>query len=103
MLPWWGWVLLWAGLVLAGAGVVGWRIHWLWGRFTGFLDELDAAGTTLSAVERHPGAAHGPAEPVAVLDSPRRRAQEYAAVRRSARTLRRERRQARLPGWARRG
>ncbi len=105
MLPWWGWALLWAALLLGGAGVLAWRLRWLWGRSRAFLAALEEAEATLSAVEARAAEvaqADERADRIAPIEDPRELRRAYAAVRATHREARRRRRGERLPGWARR-
>ncbi len=101
MLPLWGWGLLWTILVLAGGVVLAWRVRWLWHRLMSFLDQMEVASATLSDLEARAQEARGAAARVAVLDDPWRLGDEYADVRDTARRARRDRREERLPPWAR--
>lgn len=101
MFPLWGWVLLWTVLVLAAGLVLAWRVRWLWRRLMAFLDELEAAGATLSDREVRAVEVRRAADRVAVLDDPWRLGEEYAAARDAARAARLARREEMLPPWAR--
>lgn len=102
MLPWWGWVLLWAVLVLGGAlwlFVLSrrvWRSTTALGReverASGLLGELEARVDDLRDVE--------PA-PTAVTQDPSSLRAQYRQQRAEQAAVRRTRRAGRLPPWAR--
>ncbi|HYN29185.1 MAG TPA: hypothetical protein VES95_04855 [Dermatophilaceae bacterium] len=51
MLPWWGWVLLWALLLAGSAALLGWRLRRLWRRSRVVLAELERAEDVLGRLE----------------------------------------------------
>ena len=101
MLPWWGWVVLWATLALGATAVIAWRLRRLWHRFTALLDEVEAAERALTTLEQRAGEARSAADRPAVGESPWRMADEYATLKDAARRAGASRRAERLPAWAR--
>lgn len=102
----WWWVLLWALLVLLGAGYLAWRAWRLWGSLSGVLRELSALTATQHALEAQAERLTSgvPDRPVtlAVFDDVHRLRDERMALREAALERRLARREARRPAWARR-
>ncbi len=92
LIPWWGWVLLWLVLALAGAALLGVLAYRLVRQGLGVLTEAGAAGARagqlMAQVESLPRARSAPA----VLDDPaallaQRRARQRTARRARARAV----------------
>jgi hypothetical protein len=104
MLPWWGWVLLWAVIVLGGALLLWLLVRRTWRSFRALTVELGRAGALVGAVESEAATPNltPPTPPrLDVFTSPAQAARERHEVRATLRRERQERREARLPGWAR--
>lgn len=104
MLPWWGWAILWAVLVLGGALLIWVLFRRTWRAVRALNAELGRANALAVAIEREaatPNAEAPPAPRLAVFMAPSQVARERDAVRASLRKEKQERRQTRLPGWAR--
>ncbi len=102
MLPWWGWVLLWAVILLGGGLLVGLRARSTWRSAKALTTELGRAGALVSeleaAAERHrdaePPVPAATQDPHRIREEHRRRKAEQAADRAA-------RQAARMPPWAR--
>lgn len=104
MLPWWGWVLIWAVIVLGGAAWIAVLVRRAWRSLKALNAELGRASALAGAIEREASTANvtEPSPPrLAVFMTPAQAARERTEVRTSLRTERQARRAARLPGWAR--
>ena len=102
MLPWWGWVLLWAVLVLGGALLVGLRARATWRSLKGLTSEVGRAGALLAELEEAV-ATHRELEepPPAVLQDPHRLREEHRRERAARAAARAVHRSERMPPWAR--
>lgn len=96
MIAWWGWLLIWAGLVLALLGMLAGFAWWLFRKSLVLLDDLGELGATTALLQ--PGEPEPVRPPLAVLAAPERvRAREDARrahrdrVRREARARRLDR------------
>ena len=102
MLPWWGWVLLWAVLVLGGALLVGLRARATWRSLKSLTAELGRAGSLLVELEEAVATHRELAQPVpAVLEDPHRLREEHRRRREARVAERTARRAERTPPWAR--
>ena len=102
MLPWWGWVLLWVGLLIGSAVFLGRRARLVWGRTTALMSEVQRAGRIVAELERRADELRDidPAL-VAVTQPTHRMRAQYRDQRASTKAARRARRTDRLPPWAR--
>lgn len=102
MLPWWGWVLLWAVLVVGSAAFLGWRAWLVWGRTKALGSEVQRASALVAELDTRadelrdldPGAS-------AVTQPPHLLRAQYREHRALTKAARRARRADRLPPWAR--
>ncbi len=102
MLPWWGWLLLWAVLVLGGALWVGIRVRAAWRSAAALGTELARAERLVAELEGRPeGEPVTAAGLVAATRDPRDVRAEYREQRVTAQATRRARREAARPPWAR--
>ena len=102
MLPWWGWVLLWAGLVLGGALWVGARARRTWRSAVALGREVARAGALVQALEARVDELEDIDPPrTAVTQPPHRLREEYREQRARQVAARRVRRAERTPPWAR--
>ena len=102
MLPWWGWVLLWAVLLVGASAHLGWRARLVWGRATVLAREVQRASELVAELESRADEL-GDLEPalVAVTQPTHRMRAHYRTQRASTKAARRARRTDRLPPWAR--
>lgn len=102
MLPWWGWVLFWALVLLGSAAYLGWRVRLVWGRTRELAREVQRASRLVAELERRADELREvePALVGATQPVHRMRAQ-YREQRASTKAARRARRHDRLPPWAR--
>ena len=102
MLPWWGWVLLWAALLLA-AGVVLGRLAWgLWGSTRALGREVQRAAALVAELEDRADRLRDGEVPRPAVTQPMHRVRaQYRQQRATAVAARRARRAARTPPWAR--
>lgn len=102
MLPWWGWVLLWAVVLLGSAAFLGWRARQVWGRTTALAREVRRASELVAELESRADELRDidPAL-VAVTQPPHRLRAQYREQRAAQKAARRARRTDRLPPWAR--
>ncbi len=102
MLPWWGWVLLWAVIVLGGGLLVGLRARATWRSLRALTAELGRAGRLVEELEQ---AASRPSEPeppvTAVTQPPHSLREEHRRERARQAVDRSARRAERMPPWAR--
>ncbi len=102
MLPWWGWVLLWAVLVVGGAAWVGVRSRSTWRSAKALSEEVSRVGELVAELEaRADELREVLPERSAVTQDPHRVRDESRAVRAATKAERRARRAARRPPWAR--
>ncbi len=102
MLPWWGWLLLWAVLVGGGATWVGVRARSTWRSAKELTAEVSRAGVLLAELEaRADELRTAEPPPTAVTRPPHEVRAEHRAVRSASRAERRARRAAGRPPWAR--
>ena len=102
VLPWWGWVLVWAGLLLGSAVFLGWRARLLWGRTTVLAREVQRASELVAELERRADELRDLEQPGTAVTQPVHRMRaEYRGQRASTKAARRARRTDRLPPWAR--
>jgi hypothetical protein len=102
VLPWWGWVLLWAALLVGSAAHLWWRARRVWGRTTVLAREVQRASELVGELESRADELRD-LEPalVAVTQPPHRMRAQYGAQRAATKAARRARRTDRLPPWAR--
>ena len=102
MLPWWGWVLLWAVLLLCSAALLGWRARLVWGRTKALGREVQRASELVAELERRADELRD-VDPalVAVTQPAHRMRAQYRQQRASSKAARQVRRADRLPPWAR--
>ena len=102
MLPWWGWVLLWLGVLVGSAAFLGWRARQVWGRTTVLAHEVQRASRLVAELEARADELRE-VEPavVAVVQPIHRMRADYREQRASTKAARRKRRADRLPPWAR--
>ncbi|NHA68353.1 hypothetical protein [Phycicoccus flavus] len=102
MLPSWGWVLLWAVLVLGGGVLVGLRVRDAWRSARALAAEVGRATRTLEALETHGERMRAETEGVtAVTQDPHSVREQYRTQREQQRSARLARRSRRMPRWAR--
>lgn len=104
MLPWWGWVLLWAVLVLGGALLLLVLGRRTWGRFRALTAEVGRLERLSAAVEAEvatPNLAPPPPPRLDVFTPVHEVRVARDRTRTTLREARRARRAERLPGWAR--
>ncbi len=102
MFPWWGWVLVWTGLLVGSAallGVRGWRV---WGSVKNLGREVDRTSALVAELEARADELRDldPPRP-AVTRPPRLVRAEYREGKAVTRAARRARRAEHLPPWAR--
>ena len=102
MLPWWGWVLLWAALLL-GAGVALGRLAWgLWGSTRALGREVQRTAALVAELEARADELRDlPPPPTAVTQPLHRVRVQYREQRAESVAARRARRAERMPPWAR--
>jgi hypothetical protein len=102
VLPWWGWVLLWAVLLL-GAGLVLGRLAWrLWGSTRALGREVQRAAALVAELEARADEMRDLRPPPTTVTQPLHRVRvQYREQRATAAAARRERRAERMPPWAR--
>ena len=102
MLPWWGWVLLWVVLVVGGALWLFVLSRRVWRSAKALGREVSRASGLLSLLEERVDELRD-ADPVptAVTQDPVRLREDYRRWRADQAAVRRTRRAARLPRWAR--
>jgi cell division protein FtsB len=102
VLPWWGWVLVWIGVLLGSAAFLGWRVRQLWGRTTALTREVQRASRLVAELEARADELRD-VDPalVAVTQPTHRMRAEYREHRATTKAARRARRTDRLPPWAR--
>ncbi|QIM20863.1 hypothetical protein G7075_06485 [Phycicoccus sp. HDW14] len=102
MLPWWGWVLLWAVILVGGGVLVGLRARRTWRSAKALTAELGRAGELVSALEAAAHERRADEDPVtAVTQDPHRLREEHRARRAAQSADRAVRRAERMPPWAR--
>lgn len=102
MLPWWGWLLFWAVLVVASAVWLGVLGRDVWRRAQALGAEVSRASVLVAALEaRADELSEVEPPPIAVTQPPHRVREEYRVQRERRLTQRRARRAERLPPWAR--
>ena len=102
MLPWWGWVALWALLVVGGATWLGILSRRVWASTTALAAEVGRAGALVAELEARADELRELEEPpLAVVRDPRELRAERRVERSVQREARRARRAERLPPWAR--
>ena len=118
VLPWWGWVLVWAGLLLGSAVFLGWlagagrrlgaadgrgcRARRLGGRPPVLAREVQRASELVAELERRADELRDLEQPGTAVTQPVHRMRaEYRGQRASTKAARRARRTDRLPPWAR--
>ncbi len=102
MLPWWGWVLIWAVVLLGSAAFLGWRARLVWGRTRALAREVQRASRLVAELESRADQLRDVDQALVAVTQPvhRMRAQ-YREQRASSKAARRARRTDRLPPWAR--
>ncbi len=102
MLPWWGWVVLWAGLLVLAGVVLGRRAWGLWGSTRALGREVQRATALVAELEARADLLRDVETPLPAVTQPihRMRAQ-YREQRATALAARRTRRAERMPPWAR--
>jgi hypothetical protein len=88
VLPWWGWVLLWAVLVVGGSLWVAARARTTWRSAKALTAEVERAADLVP-------------EHTAATQEPHRAVAQYRATRAAQAAERQARRAARRPPWAR--
>ncbi|MBM6399641.1 hypothetical protein [Phycicoccus sonneratiae] len=102
MLPWWGWVLLWAVVLVGGGLLVGLRALRTWRSAKALTAELGRAGELVAALEEAAHRAHDPDAPLtAVTQDPHRLREEHRRETAARAADRAARRAERMPPWAR--
>jgi hypothetical protein len=104
MLPWWGWVALWAVLVVGGGLWVAARARATWHSARALSAEVSRAGAIVAELEMRAdslGDAAAEPPPTAVTQDPSRVREEYRRLRAGSAAARRARRLDRRPPWAR--
>ena len=102
MLPWWGWVVLWALLLAGSAAWLGALSRRVWASTKALSVEVERAGAVVAALEERADVLREPEDgPPAAVRDPREVRAEWRAQRRVQAAVRRERRAERLPPWAR--
>lgn len=102
MLPWWGWVLLWAVVLVGGGALVGLRARATWRNARALTAELGRAGELVSALEAAAHERRADGGPVtAVTQDPHRLREEHREWRAMQAAERAARRAERMPPWAR--
>jgi hypothetical protein len=101
VLPWWGWVLLWAVILVGGGLLLLVRGRRTWRSARALAAEVGRAGALVAALEAETDRLRETAPaPQAVTRDPRVVRAEYRAHRAAARAARRSRREAARPPWA---
>ncbi|MFL6080462.1 MAG: hypothetical protein ACJ714_11080 [Ornithinibacter sp.] len=102
MLPWWGWVLIWAVVLLGSAAFLGWRARLVWSRTTALAREVQRAGRLVAELESRADQLRDVDPAVVAVTQPAHRMRaQYREQRASTKAARRARRTLRLPPWAR--
>lgn len=102
MLPWWGWVLLWVVLVVASGLWLFVLSRRVWRKAKVLTGELSRASALVAELEaRVDDLREVDPPPTAVTQDPVRLREEYRRQRADQAAVRRARRAARLPRWAR--
>ncbi|MGG5257120.1 hypothetical protein [Phycicoccus avicenniae] len=102
MLPWWGWILLWAVIVLGGGLLVGVRARATWRSAKALTAELGRATALVEDLQRALDEHDPPAPPVtAVTQPPHSLQEEHRRERARQAEDRAVRRAERMPPWAR--
>ncbi len=102
VLPWWGWVLLWAVLVGGGAAWVAVLARRTWRSARALAEEVGRAGDLVAELEARADDLRVDVEgPTAVTQDPHRLRREYGARRAQSAAARQARRADRRPPWAR--
>ncbi len=102
MLPWWGWVLVWVGLLACSAAVVDRLCRQVWRKTKLLMAEVERASDLVSELEARADALSEVVPvPTAVTQDPYRLRAQYQAMREDAAAVRANRRAERLPAWAR--
>ena len=102
VLPWWGWLLLWAVLVVGGGAWVAVLGRRTWRSARALGEEVARAGALVAELEARLDEARDlPMERPAVLQDPRMVREEHRRQRAESKAARRARRMDRRPPWAR--
>jgi hypothetical protein len=102
MLPWWGWMLVWTGLLVGSAALLAHRSRRVWQSAKVLAREVEQAGALVAELEARADELRDlDSPPTAVTQDPRRVRAQYREQRASAKAARRERRAEHLPPWAR--
>ena len=102
MLPWWGWVLLWTVLLVAGGLWLFVLARRVWGKTKVLSGELARSGALVAELEtRVDELREADPSPTAVTQDPSRLREEYRRQRAEQAAVRRSRRAERMPRWAR--
>lgn len=102
MLPWWGWALLWAVLLVGGGLWLLVLSRRVWSSAKALGREVERAGALLSELEaRVDDLRDVDPPPTAVTQDPARLRAQYREQRAERAAVRRTRRAERLPPWAR--
>ncbi len=102
VLPWWGWLLLWAVLVVGGAVWVAARSRATWRSAKALTAEVERAAEAVAELELRTDELRDLVpEHTAAAQERHRVLEEYRVLRSAQAEERRARRAARLPPWAR--
>jgi hypothetical protein len=102
VLPWWGWVLLWAVLVVGGSLWVAARARTTWRSAKALTAEVERAADLVSELEVRTSELRDLVpEHTAATQEPHRAVAQYRATRAAQAAERQARRAARRPPWAR--
>lgn len=102
MLPWWGWVLLWAVVLVGGGALVGLRARATWRSAKALTAEIGRAGALVEALQLAVAEHEHPEAPETAVTQPPHRLREEHRRRKAEQSAHRAARRAeRMPPWAR--